>query len=110
MKKNLVFFALILMALVSCSKLQSNEKKFLKGMQSEDYEESSQAFNDFCEWMENDSETMTHDFNLMREKKCKIREISNILNFPTQSFFGRFFKRTTGMSPKKYTMIHFDND
>ncbi|MBR5685754.1 MAG: hypothetical protein IKX18_06355 [Muribaculaceae bacterium] len=68
MKKNLVFIALILMALVSCSKLQSNEKKFLKGMQSEDYEESSQAFNDFCEWMENDSETMTHDFNLMREK------------------------------------------
>lgn len=48
--------------------------------------------------------------NLMREKKCKIHEISTILNFPTQSFFGRFFKRTTGMSPKKYTMIHFDND
>ena len=48
--------------------------------------------------------------DLMREKKCKIREISTILNFPTQSFFGRFFKRTTGMSPKKYTMIHFDKD
>jgi AraC-like DNA-binding protein/mannose-6-phosphate isomerase-like protein (cupin superfamily) len=47
---------------------------------------------------------------LMREKKCKIREISAILNFPTQSFFGRFFKRTTGLSPKRYTMIHFDNE
>ena len=50
--------------------------------------------------------------NLMREKKCKIQEVSTLLNFPTQSFFGRFFgrffKRATGMSPKKYTMLHFD--
>lgn len=46
--------------------------------------------------------------DLMREKKCKIQEVSTLLNFPTQSFFGRFFKRATGMSPKKYTMLHFD--
>ena len=41
---------------------------------------------------------------LMREKKCKIEEISTMLNFPSQSFFGRFFKRATGMSPKRYSM------
>lgn len=68
MKQKLLLLALILMALVSCSKLQSNEKKFLKGMQSENYEESSKAFSEFCEWLENDRETMTYDFAMMREK------------------------------------------
>ena len=31
-----------------------------------------------------------------------IQQISNELNFPSQSFFGKFFKRATGMSPKEY--------
>ena len=31
-----------------------------------------------------------------------IQEISNDLNFANQSFFGKFFKHYTGMSPKKY--------
>lgn len=47
---------------------------------------------------------------MMREKKCKIQDISANLNFPTQSFFGRYFKRTTGMSPKQYTLEHLEKD
>ncbi|MDE7096773.1 MAG: AraC family transcriptional regulator [Muribaculaceae bacterium] len=31
-----------------------------------------------------------------------IKQISYDLNFPTQSFFGRYFKRATGMSPLEY--------
>jgi AraC-like DNA-binding protein len=32
-----------------------------------------------------------------------IKEISKELNFQSQSFFGRYFKRVTGMSPREYT-------
>ncbi|MBR1435550.1 MAG: AraC family transcriptional regulator [Bacteroidales bacterium] len=31
-----------------------------------------------------------------------IEQIAYSLNFPTQSFFGRYFKRSTGMSPSEY--------
>lgn len=31
-----------------------------------------------------------------------IKRISEIYHFPSQSFFGRYFKRITGMSPKSY--------
>ena len=31
-----------------------------------------------------------------------IKQISYDLNFPSQSFFGRYFKRATGMSPLDY--------
>lgn len=31
-----------------------------------------------------------------------VQQISYDLNFPTQSFFGRYFKRVTGMSPLEY--------
>ncbi|WP_455496789.1 AraC family transcriptional regulator [Coprobacter sp.] len=33
-----------------------------------------------------------------------IQEISNDLNFPNPSFFGKFFKQHTGMTPKAYRM------
>lgn len=31
-----------------------------------------------------------------------IQQISNELNFPSQSFFGKYFKRQTGVSPREY--------
>lgn len=36
-------------------------------MQSENYEEAINGFNDFCKWLESDKATMTYDFKLMRE-------------------------------------------
>lgn len=68
MRKTFLYLALLTVVLASCSKLESNEKKYLEGMQSENYETSSQAFADFCKWLEEDRETMTYDFNKMREQ------------------------------------------
>jgi hypothetical protein len=31
-----------------------------------------------------------------------IQQISDELNFPSQSFFGKYFKRCEGVSPKEY--------
>jgi YesN/AraC family two-component response regulator len=31
-----------------------------------------------------------------------VQQISEELNFPNQSFFGKYFKRLTGKSPKEY--------
>ena len=39
---------------------------------------------------------------LMQEHRYTIKEIAQVMNFPTQSFFGRYFKRVTGQSPRKY--------
>ena len=47
---------------------------------------------------------MTLIESLMREKCYRINEIATMLNFPTQSFFGRYFKRITGMSPRQYML------
>lgn len=33
-----------------------------------------------------------------------IQEIAYALNFPNQSFFGKYFKRHTGLSPKAYRL------
>ena len=35
-----------------------------------------------------------------------IKAISEIFNFPSQSFFGRYFKRITGVSPHQYIKQH----
>ena len=68
MKKSLFIIALAVVALASCSKLESNEKKYYKAMQSESYEESAKALEEFSHWLMSDKATMTHDFSLMREK------------------------------------------
>lgn len=39
---------------------------------------------------------------LLKEGRLSIQQISEALNFPNQSFFGVFFKKSTGMSPNAY--------
>ncbi|MFC0878763.1 helix-turn-helix domain-containing protein [Saccharicrinis sp. FJH2] len=39
---------------------------------------------------------------LLKSSDMTIQQISNELNFPTQSFFGKYFKRHVGVSPKGY--------
>lgn len=39
---------------------------------------------------------------LLSEEKYSIKEICSKMNFNSQSFFGRYFKRATGMSPREY--------
>lgn len=39
---------------------------------------------------------------LLRERKYTIRQVGEKLNFPSQSFFGRYFKRNVGLSPKAF--------
>jgi AraC-like DNA-binding protein len=31
-----------------------------------------------------------------------IQQIADELNFPSQSFFGKYFKKSVGVSPKEY--------
>lgn len=42
---------------------------------------------------------------LLQSTQMDIQEISDELNFPDVSFFGKFFKRMTGMSPKAFRMM-----
>jgi AraC-like DNA-binding protein len=39
---------------------------------------------------------------LLKSTNMSIDQISEVLNFPSQSFFGKYFKRVTGMSPREY--------
>ena len=39
---------------------------------------------------------------LLKSTNMNIQQISNHLNFPSQSFFGKYFKRKVGVSPKEY--------
>jgi|AGTN01.2.fsa_nt_gi AraC-type DNA-binding domain-containing proteins len=39
---------------------------------------------------------------LLKSTKMTILQISDELNFPSQSFFGKYFKRLAGVSPKEY--------
>lgn len=40
--------------------------------------------------------------NLLRYSSMSIQEVSYALHFPNQSFFGKYFKQLTGMSPSAY--------
>lgn len=42
---------------------------------------------------------------LLRSKKYTILQVSEMLNFTSQSLFGRYFKKFTGYSPKQYQAI-----
>jgi AraC family transcriptional activator of pobA len=39
---------------------------------------------------------------LLKSTNMTIQQISDKLNFPSQSFFGKYFKRLAGMSPKEF--------
>ena len=39
---------------------------------------------------------------MLKGTSLTIQQISQELGFPSQSFFGKYFKRETGMSPKTY--------
>lgn len=42
--------------------------------------------------------------NLLLYSSMSIQEVAYYLNFPNQSFFGKYFKHQTGMSPSAYKM------
>lgn len=39
---------------------------------------------------------------LLRSSSLNIQQIADRLNFPSQSFFGKYFKKNVGISPKEY--------
>lgn len=41
---------------------------------------------------------------IMGERAYSIQQICRLMNFKSQSFFGRYFKRITGMSPREYML------
>lgn len=45
---------------------------------------------------------ITEAKQLLEESDLSIKEIVDQLNFPTQSFFGKYFKQYVGVSPKEY--------
>lgn len=52
------------------------------------------------EWI--DDYVMLEAKTLLKSGRLSIQQISEQLNFPNQSFFGKFFKRYAGVSPKEY--------
>ena len=42
---------------------------------------------------------------LLKSTDMTIQQISDYLNFPSQTFFGKYFKRRAGMSPKEYRRL-----
>lgn len=45
---------------------------------------------------------ITEAKRLLSQSAISIKEVAAALNFPSQSFFGRYFKRLTGMSPADF--------
>ncbi|MDR2041934.1 MAG: helix-turn-helix domain-containing protein [Tannerella sp.] len=52
------------------------------------------------EWIDN--YVMLEAKALLKSTNMTIQQISDELNFPSQSFFGKYFKRIAGVSPKTY--------
>lgn len=53
-----------------------------------------------AEWI--DEYVILEAKTLLKHSGLSIQEVAYQLNFSTQTFFGKYFKRVTGMSPKKY--------
>ena len=43
--------------------------------------------------------------NLLKYSTMNVQEIAYSLNFPNQSFFGKYFKHHTGMTPSQYNRL-----
>lgn len=56
-----------------------------------------------AEWI--DSYVILEAKNLLRYSNLSIQEVAYQLNFPNQSFFGKYFKHQTGYSPSAYKML-----
>ena len=52
------------------------------------------------EWIEN--HVILDARAMLQSSDMTIQQIATSLNFPNQSFFGKYFKRATGLSPKQY--------
>lgn len=52
-----------------------------------------------------DRNIIMHAKSLLKYSDKMIFEIADELNFPNPSFFNKFFKRHTGMTPKEYRML-----
>lgn len=52
------------------------------------------------EWIEN--HVILDARAMLQSSDMTIQQIAASLNFPNQSFFGKYFKRATGLSPKEY--------
>ena len=48
---------------------------------------------------------ITEAKQLLESSNLSIKEVAAQLNFPTQSFFGKYFKQYVGMSPKEYRKL-----
>ncbi|MBO5882494.1 MAG: AraC family transcriptional regulator [Alistipes sp.] len=55
------------------------------------------------EWIEN--HVILDARAMLQASDMTIQQIAVSLNFPNQSFFGKYFKRATGMSPKQYRQL-----
>ena len=55
------------------------------------------------EWIEN--HVILNARAMLHSSDMSIQQIATALNFPNQSFFGKYFKRATGISPKHYRQI-----
>ncbi len=56
-----------------------------------------------AEWI--DQYVILEAKNLLRYSTMSIQEVSYHLNFPNQSFFGKYFKHHTGYSPSAYKLL-----
>jgi AraC-like DNA-binding protein len=52
------------------------------------------------EWIDN--HVILEARAMLQSSDMTIQQIAASLNFPNQSFFGKYFKRATGLSPKQY--------
>ena len=55
-----------------------------------------------AEWI--DAYVLTEAKTLLKFTTMSIQEVAYALNFSSQSFFGKYFKHLTGMSPSEYKL------